>query len=52
MGAVQAQHIVNWNVSTIPEHRKSKPERWMESAERMRANWNCYDFQCFINDVK
>ena len=36
----------------LPEHRKGEAESWMEIAERMRAKWNCYDFQHFINGVK
>ena len=36
----------------LPEHRKGEAESWIEIAERMRAKWNCYDFQHFINGVK
>ena len=36
----------------LPEHRKGEAESWMEITERMRAKWNCYDFQHFINGVK
>lgn len=36
----------------LPEHRKSDAGDWIEIMERLRSQWNCYDFQHFINGVK
>lgn len=36
----------------LPGHRKQESGDWAETAERLRARWNCHDFQHFINGVK
>ncbi len=36
----------------LPEHRKSDHGDWIEIMERLRNQWNCYDFQHFVNGVK
>ena len=36
----------------LEEHRKPEPTEWMAVAERMRQQWNCIDFQHFINGFK
>ena len=36
----------------LPEHRKGDSGDWIEIMERLRSQWNCYDFQHFINGVK
>jgi len=35
----------------LPEHKKDT-EDWKPVVERLRAKWNCYDFQHFINGFK
>jgi hypothetical protein len=36
----------------LPEHRKGDSGDWIDIMERLRKQWNCYDFQHFINGVK
>jgi len=36
----------------LPEHKKGEPGRWKDIAERLRAKWDCRDFQHFINGFK
>ena len=36
----------------LPEHRKGESGDWIDIMERLRKQWNCYDFQHFINGVK
>ena len=36
----------------LPEHRKGDSGDWIDIMERLRSQWNCYDFQHFINGVK
>ena len=36
----------------LPEHRKGDAGDWIDIMERLRSQWNCYDFQHFINGVK
>ena len=36
----------------LPEHRKGGNGDWIDIMERLRSQWNCYDFQHFINGVK
>ena len=36
----------------LPEHRKGDAGDWIDIMERLRDQWNCYDFQHFINGVK
>ena len=36
----------------LPEHRKGDSGDWIDIMERLRGQWNCYDFQHFINGVK
>ena len=36
----------------LPEHRKGEAGDWIDIMERLRSQWNCYDFQHFINGVK
>ena len=36
----------------LPEYKKEEAEDWKPVAERLRAKWNCYDFQHFINGFK
>ena len=36
----------------LPEHRKGESVNWIDIMERLRRQWNCYDFQHFINGVK
>lgn len=36
----------------LPEHRKGDSGDWVDIMERLRAKWNCYDFQHFINGIK
>ena len=36
----------------LPEHRKGESGDWIDIMERLRGQWNCYDFQHFINGVK
>ena len=33
----------------LPEHRKGEAEDWIDIMERHRIQWNCSDFQLFIN---
>jgi hypothetical protein len=36
----------------LPEHAKEENTDWLPVCERLRAKWNCYDFQHFINGFK
>ncbi len=36
----------------LPEHRKGESGDWIDIMERLRKQWNCYDFQHFINGIK
>lgn len=36
----------------LPEHKKNEAGDWISIMERLRAKWNCYDFQHFVNGVK
>ncbi|MDR1538414.1 MAG: hypothetical protein LBU32_10550 [Clostridiales bacterium] len=36
----------------LDEHKKLPPEDWKPAAERLRAKWNCPDFQHFIIGFK
>jgi len=38
--------------NTLPEHAKETSCEWMVIAERLRAQYNCFDFQHFINGFK
>jgi len=40
------------SINQLPEHRKQGSDEWISVMERMRRQWNCYDFQHFINGVK
>lgn len=39
-------------VNRLPEHAKVESTDWLKVCERLRAQWNCYDFQHFINGFK
>lgn len=36
----------------LDEHKHKPSDKWLSIAERMRAQWNCVDFQNFVNGVK
>ena len=36
----------------LDEHKKKDSDRWQPVMESLRAKWNCYDFQHFINGFK
>ena len=36
----------------LDEHRRQPESDWLDTAERMRAKWNCTEFQHFINGFK
>jgi hypothetical protein len=40
------------SINKLPEHAKEENSDWLPVCERMRARWNCYDFQHFINGFK
>ena len=40
------------SVNRLPEHSKEENTDWLPVCERLRARWNCYDFQHFINGFK
>jgi hypothetical protein len=40
------------NVMKLPQHAKEESTDWLKVAESLRAKWNCYDFQHFINGFK
>lgn len=40
------------SVNRLPEHKKEESTDWLVVCERLRARWNCYDFQHFINGFK
>lgn len=40
------------SINRLPEHTKSENTDWLLVCERLRARWNCYDFQHFINGFK
>ena len=39
-------------VNKLPEHNKEENKDWLIICERLRKQWNCYDFQHFINGFK
>ena len=43
---------VKGSVNRLPEHMKEENTDWLLVCERLRARWNCYDFQHFINGFK
>ena len=43
---------VKGSVVKLPQHAKEENTDWMMVCERMRKQWNCYDFQHFINGFK
>ena len=51
----ECAHDVNpcrGSVNRLPEHMKEENTDWKPVCERLRARWNCYDFQHFINGFK
>ena len=36
----------------LDEHRRQPESDWLDTAERMRAKWNCTEFQHFVNGFK
>jgi hypothetical protein len=40
------------SINRLPEHAKEENTDWLPVCERMRARWNCHDFQHFINGFK
>jgi len=40
------------STNQLPEHKKEENTDWLAVCERLRAKWNCYDFQHFINGFK
>jgi hypothetical protein len=40
----------SWN--RLPDHKKEPSEDWKPICERLRAKWNCYEFQHLINGFK
>ena len=36
----------------LAEHRKGEAGDWIDIMERLRGQWNCYDFQHFMNGIK
>lgn len=40
------------SVNQLPEHRKQESGDWIDTMERLRKKWNCYDFQHFVNGIK
>jgi transposase len=40
------------STNQLPEHAKEENTDWIPVSERLRARWNCYDFQHFINGFK
>lgn len=40
------------SVNQLPEHKKQESGDWIDSMERLRNKWNCYDFQHFVNGIK
>jgi hypothetical protein len=48
-------HAINPNKGSfnqLEEHRKEPASGWMLTAERLRAKYNCFDFQHLINGFK
>ena len=45
-------NLCKGTVNRLPEHMKDESTDWLSVCERMRARWNCYDFQHFINGFK
>ena len=43
---------VKGSFNRLPEHTREPSSEWMVIAERMRADWDCFDFQHFINGFK
>jgi len=51
----ECTHNVNpcrGTINRLPEHAKEENTDWLPVCERLRARWNCYDFQHFINGFK
>ena len=51
----ECTHDVNpcrGSTNRLPEHAKEENTDWLPVCERLRARWNCYDFQHFINGFK
>jgi len=51
----ECSHNVNpcrGSTNRLPEHAKEENTDWALVCERLRARWNCYDFQHFINGFK
>jgi len=40
------------SLNKLAEHAKEENTDWIPVCERLRARWNCYDFQHFINGFK
>jgi hypothetical protein len=40
------------SVNQLEEHKKKETDRWQPVMESLRAKWNCYDFQHFVNGFK
>jgi hypothetical protein len=40
------------SINKLPEHTKEENNDWLKVCERLRKQWNCYDFQHFINGFK
>jgi hypothetical protein len=40
------------SINRLSEHAKEENTDWLPVCERMRARWDCYDFQHFINGFK
>ena len=48
-------HAINpckGSFNQLEEHRKEENGDWLLVVENLRAKWNCYDFQHFINGFK
>jgi len=43
---------IKGSTNRLPEHAKEENTDWLPVCERLRARWNCYDFQHFINGFK
>ena len=51
----ECTHNVNpckGSINRLPEHMKEESTDWLIVCERMRARWDCFDFQHFINGFK
>ena len=52
---LECSHLINpcrGSINRLPEHGKEENTDWLPVCERLRARWNCYDFQHFINGFK